>query len=309
MLTEQTEIAHTSHKILEQLGQVISGRDDTLLWMLVAVLAKGHILLEDMPGVGKTTLALAFSQVLGLSCRRMQFTPDVMPSDITGYTRYHPITGAMEYQPGPVLCNLFLADELNRANTRTQAALLEAMQEGQVTVDGISHRLPSPFSVIATQNPVGAAGTQPLPDSQLDRFSVRLTLGYPLPKDELAMLLTEKPVLSPLLEPGQLEDLQQLAAATYLGDAAGAYLIRLIRATRRHSQILRGASPRATVSLAAMARVLARLRGRDFVIPADIRDAYVPAIAHRIQPASQTAGADVEILTRIRNAIPLPEPY
>ena len=174
--------------ILAQVRRAVVGKDEVLARVLLAILAGGHILLEDIPGVGKTTMALAFSKALGLDYNRVQFTPDVMPSDITGFTLYNKEAGRMEYQPGAVLCNLFLADELNRATSRTQSALLEAMEEGQVTVDGVSHPVPRPFLVISTQNPAGASGTQPLPDSQMDRFMVRLSLGYPAPADEMDMV-------------------------------------------------------------------------------------------------------------------------
>ena len=175
-------------EILGEVKKAVVGKDSILAKVLLAILARGHILLEDIPGVGKTTMALAFSKALSLQYNRVQFTPDVMPSDITGFSIYNKATGAMEYQPGAVLCNLFLADELNRATSRTQSALLEAMEEGQVTVDGVAHPVPQPFLVIATQNPAGASGTQPLPDSQMDRFMIRLSLGYPAPADEFDMV-------------------------------------------------------------------------------------------------------------------------
>ena len=186
MQKTENEVTVYVQQVLGQVRRAVVGKDAVLLWVLAAILARGHILLEDIPGVGKTTMALAFSRVLDLQYSRVQFTPDVLPSDVTGYSVPDPRTGEMQYQPGAVLCNLFLADELNRATSRTQSALLEAMEEGQVTVDGVSHPIPEPFVVIATQNPVGAAGTQLLPDSQLDRFMVRLSLGYPSPKDEAA---------------------------------------------------------------------------------------------------------------------------
>ena len=192
MQTNDNAVTGYAQQILEQVRKVVVGKDEVLLWTLAAILAKGHILLEDVPGVGKTTMALAFSKVLNLEYSRVQFTPDVLPSDVTGYSIPDPRTGALNYQKGAVVCNLFLADELNRATSRTQSALLEAMEEGQVTVDGISHVLPKPFVVIATQNPTGAAGTQLLPDSQMDRFTVRLSLGYPAPKDEIAMVMNRQ---------------------------------------------------------------------------------------------------------------------
>ena len=171
-------------QIISEVKKAVVGKDRVLIWVMTVILARGHILLEDIPGVGKTTMALAFSRALGLDYGRVQFTPDVLPSDITGYSIYNKDTGEMRYQPGAILCNLFLADELNRATSRTQSALLEAMEEGQVTVDGISHRIPQPFCVFATQNPTGASGTQLLPDSQMDRFTVRMSIGYPAPPDE-----------------------------------------------------------------------------------------------------------------------------
>lgn len=183
--------------ILDELKKAVVGKDNVLIMALLAILARGHILLEDIPGVGKTTMALAFSKALGLEYHRVQFTPDVLPSDIVGFSVYDRESGQMNYKPGAILCNLFLADELNRATSRTQSALLEAMEEGNVTVDGVTHPMPDPFVVIATQNPVGASGTQLLPDSQLDRFMVRLTLGYPRPSDELD-LLTRKQQGNPL---------------------------------------------------------------------------------------------------------------
>ena len=192
-----------AQRIINQVRKVVVGKDRSLMWALAAMLAKGHILLEDIPGVGKTTMALAFSKTLGLSYNRVQFTPDVLPSDITGYSVLNQTTGNLTYQPGAVLCNLFLADELNRATSRTQSALLEAMEEGQVTVDGVSHKLPQPFIVIATQNPTGAAGTQLLPDSQMDRFAIRMSLGYPDAKDEIAMVMNRQGH-DPLKELGNL---------------------------------------------------------------------------------------------------------
>ena len=287
MQTKETNITATAQQILTQIRKAVVGKDTTLLWILAAILAKGHILLEDIPGVGKTTMALAFSRVLDLNCSRMQFTPDVLPSDVTGYSIPDPKTGAMQYRSGAVLTNLFLADELNRATARTQAALLEAMEEGQVTVDGITHLLPQPFVVIATQNPTGAAGTQLLPDSQLDRFTIRLTLGYPSPKDEAAMVLNRQgsdPLdsLHPLISRHHLTMMQETVAGTYISDTVVHYIISLITATRERTEILRGASPRTTLAVTAMAKAIAQLRGRDYVIPADVREVFLHTVSHRI---------------------------
>jgi MoxR-like ATPase len=238
-------------------------------------------------------MALAFSKTLGLIHNRVQFTPDVLPSDVTGYSVLNQADGKMIYQPGAVLCNLFLADELNRATSRTQSALLEAMEEGQVTVDGVSHPIPQPFTVIATQNPTGAAGTQRLPDSQLDRFMVRLSLGYPDLKNEINMVLSRQKAdpleqLTPLLSPEALIELRQLVADTYMKQDVVKYIVELTSATRKHPDILQGASPRATLSVASMSKAIARLQGRDYVIPEDVRSVFVGTVAHRI---FLTAGA------------------
>ena len=248
--------------ILGEVRRAVVGKDEVLAKVLLAILAGGHILLEDIPGVGKTTMALAFSKALSLRYNRVQFTPDVMPSDITGFTLYNKEAGRMEYQPGAVLCNLFLADELNRATSRTQSALLEAMEEGQVTVDGVSHPVPQPFLVIATQNPAGASGTQLLPDSQMDRFMVRLSIGYPAPADEMAMVRRRQggallEGLRPVLELNGLLALRAQAGQVYVSDEVLDYIVRLVGATRSHPMILQGASPRATLAVAAMSRAAA----------------------------------------------------
>ena len=239
MQTKDSMVTGFAQRILNEVRSVVVGKDQVLLWVLAAILAQGHILLEDIPGVGKTTMALAFSKVLDLSYSRVQFTPDVLPSDVTGYSVPDQQTGQLHYQPGAVLCNLFLADELNRATSRTQSALLEAMEEGQVTVDGVSHVLPKPFVVIATQNPTGAAGTSLLPDSQMDRFMIRLSLGYPNPKDEIAMVLNRQsgnPLQSvvPLMTSESLAALQETVAQTFMSDVVVSYLVDLISATRNH---------------------------------------------------------------------------
>ena len=276
-----------AQQILNQVRKVVVGKDNVLLWVLAAILAKGHILLEDIPGVGKTTMALAFSRVLNLDYNRVQFTPDVLPSDVTGYTIPDQRTGEMVYQKGAVLCNLFLADELNRATSRTQSALLEAMEEGQVTVDGVSHSLPKPFVVIATQNPTGAAGTQLLPDSQMDRFTIRLSLGYPSPKDEISMVLNrqgQNPLqeLSALMTRENLVVIQDEVENTFIKESVVKYIVDLIVATRNNEDILRGASPRATLAVTSMAKAVAQLRGRDYVLPADVREVFPWTIAHRL---------------------------
>ena len=295
MANRENQVSLSAQQLINQVRRVVVGKDNVLLWVLAAMLAGGHILLEDIPGVGKTTMALAFSKTMGLRCNRVQFTPDVLPSDVTGYSILDPAAGRMVYQPGAVLCNLFLADELNRATSRTQSALLEAMEEGQVTVDGVSHPIPKPFIVIATQNPTGASGTQPLPDSQMDRFMVRLSLGYPSRKDEANMVLSRQngdPMaeLTPLFSASQTEYLRELVAQTYVGEPVVGYIIDLIDATRHNDDILRGASPRATLALTAMAKAIAQLRGRDYVIPGDVKEVFVTTIAHRLILTSKAEG-------------------
>lgn len=285
----------TAAAILAQVRRAVVGKDEVLARVLLAILAGGHILLEDIPGVGKTTMALAFSRALGLDYNRVQFTPDVMPSDITGFTLYNKEAGRMEYQPGAVLCNLFLADELNRATSRTQSALLEAMEEGQVTVDGVSHPVPRPFLVIATQNPAGASGTQPLPDSQMDRFMVRLSLGYPAPADEMDMVRRRQGG-NPLDSVEQVVDregllaLREKAGAVYLSDEVLDYIVRLVGATREHPMILQGASPRATLALAAMAKAAALVRGRDYVNPEDVELVFPDVVPHRLLLSPRAEG-------------------
>ena len=314
MQTKENAVTDYAQQIMNQVRKVVVGKDNVLLWVLAAILAKGHILLEDVPGVGKTTMALAYSKVLNLEYSRVQFTPDVLPSDVTGYSIPDQRTGEMVYQKGAVICNLFLADELNRATSRTQSALLEAMEEGQVTVDGISHPLPKPFVVIATQNPTGAAGTQLLPDSQMDRFTVRLSLGYPSPKDEIAMVLNRQegnPLhkLSALMTRDNLVAMQNEVENTYIKDSVVKYVVDLIVATRNNEDILRGASPRATLAVTSMAKAVAQLRGRDYVLPNDVREVFTWTIAHRLilSPKAEGQGKSAEqILTEIIGQVPAP---
>ena len=314
MQTRENEVTIMVQQILDQVRRVVVGKDTTLLWVLAAILARGHILLEDIPGVGKTTMALAFSKAMDLQYSRVQFTPDVLPSDITGYSVPDGQSGGLRYQSGAVITNLFLADELNRATSRTQSALLEAMEEGQVTVDGVSHVLPQPFIVIATQNPVGAAGTQLLPDSQMDRFIIRLSLGYPDPQDEVTMVMNRQEgnplqAVRGVLPREQLCALQDTVEKTFISDSVVGYIVRLVGATRTDSEIQRGASPRATLAVAAMAKAIAQLRGRDYVVPADVREVFPQCVAHRLilTPRAQTQGVTAEqVLQRILETVPAP---
>ena len=300
--------------ILDEVKKAVVGKDGVLVMALLAILAGGHILLEDIPGVGKTTMALAFSKALSLKYNRVQFTPDVLPSDIVGFSVYNKATGAMEYKDGAILCNLFLADELNRATSRTQSALLEAMEERTVTVDGVTHPVPDPFVVIATQNPVGASGTQLLPDSQMDRFMVRLSLGYPKPSAEKEML-SRKQLGNPLdnvrcmADKGGLAAMRQEAEHTYVSEKILEYIIRLNNATRNDPAILQGASPRASLAVTSMSKAAAWVQGRDYVLPADVKLIYPATVAHRIilTPDAEAAGRKAEGLVEdILKAVPAP---
>ncbi len=295
-------------QVVAEVKKAIVGKDQVLIRVLLAVLAGGHVLLEDIPGVGKTTMALAFSKSLGLRYGRMQFTPDVMPSDLTGFSVFDRETNRMVYQPGALLCNLFLADELNRATSRTQSALLEAMEEGQVTVDGQSHPIPKPFLVIATQNPVGASGTQLLPDSQLDRFLLRLRIGYPAPQDELALLRRRSSLqdVQQVMDPMELMSLRETVSAIHIADEVLDYLVRLATATRTHPRILQGASPRATLALASISRACAFLQGRDYVIPEDVKAVFVDTIAHRLILSAGSAGEDDAVAAEVLEQVPAP---
>ena len=315
MQTRENTVAGSAQQILSQVRKAVVGKDSVLLWVLAAILARGHILLEDIPGVGKTTMALAFSKALGLDHSRVQFTPDVLPSDITGYSVYQKETGKMIYQPGAVLTNVFLADELNRATSRTQSALLEAMEEGQVTVDGQTYALPQPFFVIATQNPTGASGTQLLPDSQMDRFTMRLSIGYPSPKDERDMVLHRQngnPLdqVRQVVTRQELVDLQNQADAVYIKPEVVDYMVALIAATRSDPMILRGASPRATLSVASMAKAVAMLKGRDYVTPEDVHTVFADTVSHRLLLAPEAEARDIssaKLLQEILRKTPAPK--
>lgn len=273
-------------QVKQEIAKILLGKDDVIEKVLMAFLAKGHILLEDIPGVGKTTLAVGIQKSMDLSYRRIQFTPDVLPSDIVGYYMYKKQEDAFVYQPGAILCNLFLADEINRTSSRTQSALLEVMEEGQISVEGTTHSLPDPFCVIATQNPFGSAGTQRLPDSQLDRFMICISLGYPDKNAEKQMLLQKlNPALEEIhkvLSKDQLLKIQQEVANVYVSEPILNYIIKLVDFTRHHEQIAQGGSPRASIALMKMGQASAYMEGRDFVLPADIQKVWYEVMHHRI---------------------------
>ena len=274
-------------EIVTQVRKVVIGKDAVIGSILMAMLAQGHVLLEDVPGVGKTTMALAFSRAMDLSYKRMQFTPDVMPSDITGYTALQSGGVAGAYIPGAAMCNLFLADEINRASSKTQSALLEVMEEGSITVDGVTHPVPQPYLVIATQNPAGSSGTQPLPESQLDRFMVRLSMGYPDRRSEVEMLRRHQATapldfVNRVVSPRDLAAMQREVENTFVSDVLYAYIAELAAWTRVQPAIRLGVSPRGAIALLRMSKAAAYLSGREYLIPQDVQAVFENVCAHRI---------------------------
>ena len=293
----------------------ISANNEIIKKILAVILAGGHILLEDIPGVGKTTLALAMTKSLGLSFGRVQFTPDVVPSDITGFTVYDRENSNFKYIPGAVMCNMFLGDEINRTSSKTQSALLEVMQEGKVTVDGVSHEVPKPFTVIATQNPVGTAGTQMLPEAQLDRFMMKLSMGYPS-FDEQVKILSDREQKDPLdeivsvIEPYKLDEMIREVKTVYTDEKIYRYITSLVEATRENEFIKLGVSPRGAIALATVSRAWAYIEGRDYVVPEDIDTLFVDVCAHRVilEPKGKISGkSTIKILKEILNETKAPK--
>ncbi len=276
-------------KVIEQVNKVILGKDREVKEVMTAFLAGGHILLEDIPGVGKTTLATAFSKAMKLDCKRVQFTPDVMPSDLTGYSVYRSDLGQFVYQPGSVFCNLLLADEINRTSPKTQSALLEVMEERKVSVEGITRDVPDPFIVIATQNPYGNAGTQSLPEAQMDRFMITMSIGYPDFESEMDMAMSvgkmgRADMVEPVITAEDVKEMQEEIYEVYMNKSIYKYIVELVTATRESEYIERGASPRATIALVKMSKAWAWLNGRDYVIPSDVGTQFEYVISHRIVP-------------------------
>jgi MoxR-like ATPase len=282
------QVGEHAERILDEVEKAVIGKRPALERCLLAFLADGHVLLEDYPGLAKTLIARSFAQVCDMRFQRIQFTPDLMPSDVTGSTIYDQRAGAFEFRPGPVFANLLLGDEINRAPPKTQAALLEAMQERQVTIEGTSHPLGPPFLVIATQNPIEYEGTYPLPEAQLDRFVARLSIGYPARDDEWRMLerrmerAEDEVRLEPVVDRATLVAMQRAIEQVYVADSIGYYIVDLVAATRESGQVDVGASPRGSLALLKLARARAALFGRDFVTPEDVKAVAVPALAHRL---------------------------
>lgn len=273
--------------VMEEVKKAVKGKDDCIRKAFGAILAGGHILIEDVPGVGKTTLALAFSKVMDLENHRVQFTPDVLPADILGFSMYQKNTGTFEYHPGTIMCNLFLADEINRTSPKTQSALLEVMEEGRVTVDGVSRNVPNPFVVMATQNPKGSAGTQLLPESQLDRFMICMSMGYPDLKSEIEIAKgksngSQIADLQVIMTKEELCELREFVKQIYVHDNIYKYMAKLVGATRENSYIELGVSPRGLIAMAGMVKANAFLEGRSYVIPEDVESVFFDVTKHRI---------------------------
>jgi MoxR-like ATPase len=282
------EVGRLGQAVLEAVNTVMVGKREQLQLVLAGILAGGNVLLEDLPGLGKTLTARCFAQALGLDFRRLQFTPDLLPADVTGSFLYDQRHHELTFRPGPVFTNLLLADEINRTPPKTQAALLEAMQEKQVSVEGVTYRLEPPFHVLATANPIEYEGTYPLPEAQLDRFLLRVSFGYPAPEEEWVVLqrrmarAREESVLEPVVDAASLLSMQASLEQVAVDDSVGRYLVALTSATRSHDAVLAGASPRGSLALLLLSRAWAALAGRDYVVPEDVKAVAVPALAHRI---------------------------
>ncbi len=287
-MTSVGDVAERCERILAEVERAVVGKRDALELVLLGFLADGHILIEDFPGLAKTLIARSFAQVCDMRFARIQFTPDLMPSDVTGSSIYNQRTADFEFRPGPIFANLLLGDEINRAPPKTQAALLEAMQEGQVTIEGVSHPLERPFLVVATQNPIEYEGTYPLPEAQLDRFLLRVGVGYPAREDEWSMLDRrlergeDEIRLERVVDRAGLLELQRTLEHVHVSEAIGYYLVDLVASTRTSTRVQVGSSPRGTLALLKLSRAHAALRGRDFVTPEDVKAVAIPALAHRL---------------------------
>ena len=300
-------------KVVENVEKVIIGKSDTIRFLLVAMICEGHVLIENVPGLGKTMLARSLATSIGGGFKRLQCTPDLLPNDVTGVSIYNQQTSEFEFRQGPVFVNVLLADEINRATPRTQSALLEAMQEQQVTVDGITHQLPRPFLVIATQNPIEFEGTFPLPEAQLDRFLMKLSIGYPSPKEEQMLVLNvrrEHPIntLEPVVDAEDLLALQKIVWDVFVEESLQEYIINITNATRKHPDLILGSSPRGSIALFKTAQAFAAIQGRDHVLPDDIQALTAHVLTHRLilKPEAELRGRTASgILKDILEEVPL----
>ncbi len=311
---EAREVAQKANLLIQAVEQVILGKSDTVRMMVIGLLSGGHLLIEDIPGVGKTTLARALAKAIGGQFRRIQFTPDLLPADVTGSVIYNQRTGQFEFHPGPIFANIVLADEINRATPKTQSALLEAMEERTVSVEGVSHPLPQPFLVVATQNNIEMMGTYPLPEAQMDRFFARVSLGYPSPQVEARILETrqiDSPLnrLEPVISPEELMHMQAMVRRVYISPAVRQYLVEVVSATRHHPQVALGASPRASLALMMGAQANAVLAERDHVTPDDVQRMAIPVLAHRLMLRGDAQGRIVrpeQVIEQILKQVPVP---
>jgi MoxR-like ATPase len=310
-----SELGARANAVIDEVEKAVIGKRDALELLMLGLLADGHVLIEDYPGLAKTLMARSFAQVTSMGFSRIQFTPDLMPSDVTGSSVFNQRESDFEFRPGPIFANLLLADEINRAPPKTQAALLEAMQERQVTTEGQTRRLGPPFLVLATQNPIEYEGTYPLPEAQLDRFLLRMSVGYPSREDEWQMLAdraergTDEVVLSPLIDRDALLDMQHACEGVYVSESVGLYMVDVVAATRDSQSIQVGASPRGSLALLKLSRCRAALDGRDYVTPDDVKAVAVPALAHRLtlRPELWVQRVSAEDVVRERlNTVPTP---
>ena len=305
---ETSEILEQIQIVRDNMQKIMVGKEAAVNLLLIALLCKGHVLLEDVPGIGKTTMVCALSNSLDCSFARIQFTPDVMPSDITGFSMYNVKTQEFDFRPGPILNQIILADEINRASPKTQSSLLEIMQEQQVTVDGVTHQIPSPFMVLATQNPIEHAGTYPLPDAQLDRFCLSINMGYPTVDQEISILdrveaQANTSSLIPVIHADMILALQQASARLYCADTIKHYIAQIAAATRVHPKLKIGISPRASIHLMQAAKSLALLSGREYVLPNDVRQLCIPVLSHRLMIRSDAKASGVTPLTLISDIL------
>lgn len=315
---QQEQVRSLVYALQQNIRQVIVGKDEAIELALIALLCKGHVLIEDVPGVGKTTLVAALAKSLSCTFRRIQFTPDVMPSDITGFTMPSLTTGQMEFKPGAVMSQIVLADEINRTSPRTQSSLLEVMEERQVTVDGVTYPLPQPFMVLATQNPVDFVGTYPLPEAQMDRFFLRISIGYPTIEEEMDVLERYSSPVSPLSQlqnvcsASQVIAMQAQVGTVYCSPEARSYVAQIAAATRSHPQLALGVSPRGGIALIRAAQACALMNDRDYVLPDDIRRMALPVLTHRLvlSPDARMKGQNAsQLLIAILSSIPVPGNY